>query len=184
MASFYVTPEFRTSKVTDAKAHFSRVNFDFNTIWILNRNIGSVEEQLRETASESNWANVLKYHFVNDVPTKLYNVTLFVVLYPTSETYLELCQTYKIWLLGVNCLRKTLHLRCLKDFECWYIACYFVTSSTLDISNANISNVDIFHLKFKTLKLWKLHLKFLLFDIFPSELDISNVDISHITLSA
>ena len=60
----------------------------------------------------------------------------------------------------------------------------------LDISNANISNVDISHVtlspqiwNFETLKFWKLHLKFLLFVLVPSELDTSNVDISHITLS-
>ena len=39
------------------------------------------------------------------------------------------------------------------------------------------------HLKFETLKLWKLHLKFLLFVLARSEPDTSNVDISHITLS-
>ena len=59
-------------------------------------------------------------------------MTLFVALYPTSEAYLEFCQIYQIWLLAVNCLSKTFHLRCLRNFECWYFSCYFVTSSTLD----------------------------------------------------
>ena len=117
-------------------------------------------------------------------------MTLFVALYAYSEAYLELCQTYKICLLANNCLRKTLHLRCLTDFEYWYFPCYFVASSTLDISNANILNGDISHVtlstqiwNLETLRLWKLFLKFLLFVFAPSELDISNVDTSHIVLS-
>ena len=66
----------------------------------------------------------------------------------------------------------------------------FTLPSTLDIWNAYISNVDTSHVtlspqiwNLKTLKLWKLHLKFSLFALAPSKFDISNVGIFHITLS-
>ena len=89
-------------------------------------------------------------------------MTLFVTLYPTSEAYLELCQTYKIWLLAVNCLRKTLHLKF------WQILNVDISYVTLWPQTWNL----------ETLKLWKLHLKFLLCVLASSELDISNVGMS------
>ena len=59
----------------------------------------------------------------------------------------------------------------------WYFECSHLN---VDISHVTLSP-QIWNVE--TLKLWKLHLKFLLFVLAHSEPDTSNVDISHITLS-
>ena len=83
---------------------------------------------------------------------------LFVALYPTSEAYNSVKHTrFGFYLLTIWAKRFF--------FDVWEISnvdnfeCYFVTSNWI----------------FESLKLWKLHFKFLLFFLAISGLDISDV---------